>query len=71
MSDIQADIKVLRVFKISSTEGTKVKGKDKTKVVPVHAPKASTGNYRHRSILNLNARCRMMDPEVHSRVLYT
>jgi hypothetical protein len=44
MSGIEVDITVLRTFQIPSTRGNKDESKGNTKAVPVHAPKASTGN---------------------------
>jgi hypothetical protein len=43
MAGIEADMTVLRDFQIPSRRGNKREGKDKTKAVSVHAPKASTG----------------------------
>jgi len=44
MSGMEVIITVLRAFQVPSTRGNKDEGKGNTKAVPVHAPKASTGN---------------------------
>jgi hypothetical protein len=47
MPGTEADMTVLRDFQIPSTRVNKGEGKDKTKVAPVHAPKASTGKLQN------------------------
>jgi hypothetical protein len=49
MSGIEADMTVLRAFQIPSTRGNIGEGKDKTKVVSVHASKASAGKLQSQS----------------------